>query len=72
MIGYILIPTTISLAFSFLVVERVAVYMQDPFDNLPSDTAMFALSRTIEINILQELGETQIPAAMTPNDGVLM
>lgn len=72
MIGYILIPTTISLAFSFLVVERVAVYMQDPFENLPTDTAMLTLSRTIEINIKEELGEKNIPRPLLPEDGVLM
>lgn len=72
MIGYILIPTTISLAFSFLVVERVAVYMQDPFENLPTDTAMLTLSRVIEINIKEELSQEDIPEPFTPVDGVLM
>ena len=72
MIGYILIPTTISLAVSFLVVERVAVYMQDPFENLPTDTAMLTLSRTIEINIKEELGEEDIPDPIEPKNGVLM
>jgi putative membrane protein len=54
-IGLFLIPTTVSLAFSFLAIDRIAYYMQDPFDNIPSDTPMMALSRTIEINILEEL-----------------
>lgn len=71
-IGLILIPTTVSLAFSFLAIERIGYYMQDPFDNLPSDTPMFALSRTIEINILQELAEKSIPEPIVPDDGVLM
>lgn len=72
MIGYILIPTTISLAFSFLVIDKIAVYMQDPFENLPSDTPMQALSRTIEINIKQELKLENIPEALQPENGVLM
>lgn len=71
-IGYVLIPTTISLAFSFLVIERIAVYMQDPFESLPSDTPMLSLSKTIEINIKQELGEEQIPKPMEPVQGILM
>ena len=72
MIGYILIPTTISLAFSFLVIDRIAVYMQDPFENRPSDTPMFSLSKTIEINIRQELNIENIPEPMQPENGVLM
>lgn len=71
-IGYVLIPTTISLAFSFLVIERIAVYMQDPFEDLPSDTPMLSLSRTIEINIKQELDEKQIPEPFLPMNGILM
>lgn len=70
--GYILIPTTVSLAFSFLIIDRIAVYMQDPFDNLPSDTPMTALSRTIEINIRQELKLQNVPSALNPVDGILM
>ncbi len=71
-IGYFLIPTTISLAFSFLVIDRIAVYMQDPFENLPSDTPMLSLSRTIEINIRQELNVENIPEPLKPENGVLM
>ncbi len=71
-IGPILIPTAVSLAFSFLAIDRIAYYMQDPFDNLPSDTPMLALSRTIEINILQELNEKNIPEPILPDKGVLM
>lgn len=71
-IGYILIPTTISLAFSFLIIDRVAIYMQDPFENQPTDTPMLALSRTIEINIKQELGEKLIPDPLLPKNGILM
>jgi len=71
-IGYVLIPTTISLAFSFLIIERIAIYMQDPFENRDSDTPMTALSRTIEINIREEIGDQQIPEPMRPVNGVLM
>jgi putative membrane protein len=71
-IGLILIPTTVSLAFSFLAIDRIAYYMQDPFDNLPSDTPMMALSRAIEINILEELGEENIPDPKVSENGVLM
>ena len=71
-IGYFLIPTTISLAFSFLVIDRVAIYMQDPFENQITDTPMTTLSRTIEINIKQELNEDDVPEPFQPKDGVLM
>ena len=66
-----LIVTSIILAFAFLLIERVSIYLQDPFNARSSDTPMLALSRTIEINIRQMLRETDLPEAKQPIDGVL-
>ncbi|MGI9519332.1 MAG: bestrophin family protein [Pirellulaceae bacterium] len=66
-----LIATSISLSFAFLLIDRVALFLQDPFDGHPSDTPMLTLSRTIEINIKQMLGETELPESLKPVDGVL-
>ena len=63
--------TALTLAFAFLVIDRAADYLQDPFENRPSDTPMLSLSRTIEINIKQMLGETELPEKLLPSDGVL-
>lgn len=71
-IGFVLIPATTSLAFAFLVVDRIAIYMQDPFENTATDTPMLALSRTIEINIKQELNQEDIPQPILAKNGVLM
>ena len=37
----------------FFLIERTAIFMQDPFENLPTDTPVTALANTIEINLLQ-------------------
>ena len=63
--------TAVTLALAFLVIDRVADFLQDPFENRPSDTPMQSLSRTIEINIKQMLGETELPEKLTPANGVL-
>ena len=67
-----LIGTSLALSVSFLLIERVAIYMEDPFHNYPTDTPMLALSRTIEINLREMLGEEEIPAKLAPVDGILM
>lgn len=59
--GYYEIPLLLILAIAFFVLEKSATHMQDPFDNKPTDTAMTAIARTIEINIRQLLNETDIP-----------
>ncbi|MGY8749917.1 MAG: bestrophin family protein [Pirellulales bacterium] len=66
-----LVVTSLFMAFAFLLIERVSVYLQDPFSNRSSDTPMLALSRTIEINIKQMLGDDEIPDPHKPVNGVL-
>ncbi|MGI9428367.1 MAG: bestrophin family protein, partial [Bythopirellula sp.] len=63
--------TAATLALAFLVIDRAADFLQDPFENLPTDTPMQSLSRIIEINIKQMLGETDLPEKFSPSDGVL-
>ena len=59
--------------FFFLMIETIAFYLQDPFQNRASDIPMSALSRTIEINLLELINEEHIPEGLEPNDsGVLM
>lgn len=72
-IGLIMLPAALSLAFSFLAIDRIAIYMQDPFENEPTDTPMSTISRNIEINIWQELNEFEsAPEPAKPVNGVLM
>lgn len=61
----IIILVSISMVFFFL--QKMAHQLQDPFNNYPTDTPMTALSRTIEINIRQLLGEKDIPKPIEPN-----
>ncbi|MGI9473910.1 MAG: bestrophin family protein [Rubripirellula sp.] len=66
-----LITTSVSFAMAFLMIDRVSIFLQDPFSSRPSDTPMLSLSRTIEINIREMLGETELPEKMKPINGVL-
>lgn len=59
--GFFEIPLLLLISTAFFLLEKSATHMQDPFENRPTDTAMTAISRTIEINIKQLLKETEIP-----------
>jgi ion channel-forming bestrophin family protein len=65
--GYFEIPLLIVLSMAFFLLERTANHMQNPFDNRPTDTAMTAIARTIEINIRQLLHETEVPQPHQPD-----
>jgi putative membrane protein len=54
-------PLLIAISSAFFLLEKSATHMQDPFENKPTDTAMTAIARTIEINIKQLLKEKEIP-----------
>jgi len=53
-------------------VEQLGSSLRNPFENLDNDTPMTALRRTIEIDLRQQLGETNLPPPIEPVDGVLM
>jgi len=55
------IPLLMLISVAFLLLEKSATHMQDPFENRPTDTAVTAIARTIEINIKQLLKEKAVP-----------
>jgi putative membrane protein len=57
---------------AFLLTERLGAELKKPFENLANDTPMTALCRSIEIELRETLGETEIPDPIEPVDGVLM
>ncbi|MCH2111068.1 MAG: hypothetical protein MK135_17250, partial [Polyangiaceae bacterium] len=64
--GYWEIGVTTVISMPFLLLERTSRHMQDPFTGQPTDTPVTAIARTIEINILQLLGEKEIPEPHPP------
>lgn len=66
--GYFEIPLLLIITSFFFLLERTATHLQDPFSNKPTDTAMTAIARTIEINIKQLLNEADVPEPHLPNE----
>ena len=60
------------LMLGFVLIERLGAELKNPFENAPNDTPMTALSRTIERDLRQTLGEEELPPPIEPVDGVLM
>lgn len=48
---------TTLIAIPFLLLEKTARHMQDPFANRPTDTSVTAIARTIDINLCDLIGE---------------
>lgn len=56
----------------FLALDQVGRNLEDPFEGRNHDVPMLAISRTVEIDLLQALGEMDVPAPVQARDGVLM
>lgn len=70
-LGFIAVPFSLVLGFIYVVLAYVGNHIENPFENTINDTPMSALARTIEINLRQNLGETELPAPAAPVDGYL-
>lgn len=70
--GILEIPILVMFAVTFFLVERTARYLQDPFNNSPTDTPVTAIARTIEINLRHLLEEEEVPAPLTADTFYLM
>lgn len=60
-------------AYAFLGLDAIGDSIENPFEFEPHDLPLSSLCRTIEINLRQQLGETDLPPALKPDaQGLLM
>ena len=55
--GYMSIPVVIAIAAVFFLIEKMAIHLQDPFENKPTDTPMTAICFTIERDLKQTMSD---------------
>lgn len=65
------VPFSVLVSWIFITIELVGHISENPFENRMNDVPMTALCRTIEIDLRQMLGETELPSPIQPIDGVL-
>ena len=59
------------IAYTFFGLDALSEELEEPFGLAPNQLALTALSRTIEINLLEALGETDLPQDIVPIKGYL-
>ena len=69
---WLTVPMSIVISWIFWTMEAVGDASEDPFENFINDVPMTALCRTIEIDLRQMLGETDVPSALEPENDTLM
>ena len=58
-------------AYAFFGLDAVGDEIEDPFGLEPNDLPLSALSRMIEVNLRQRLGERDLPPLLRPEKGLL-
>lgn len=56
----------------FIAIERTAIILQDPLENVTTDIPMTSLAITIEINIKELIGDTDLPIVEKPKSFYIM
>ncbi len=59
--GWLTMPMSIAISFVFSILEKSGNITEEPFENRAADTPMTTISRAIEIDLRQMLGETDLP-----------
>lgn len=57
LLGWFAIPLVTTIAAAFFLIEKMAIQLQDPFENRPTDTPVTAISNSIEKNLTQMINE---------------
>ncbi len=66
--GFIQVPLVITIASAFFLVEKMAIHLQDPFENKPTDTPVTTIARTIEINLRHMVKSNRDENNLSPID----
>jgi putative membrane protein len=65
-LGLATVAASLAVTFVFIVLDRIGAIVEDPFSNGINGLPLSAICRTIEIDLRSQLGETDLPAALTP------
>jgi len=69
---WLTVPISVVISWVFWTMEAVGDASEDPFDNFINDVPMTALCKTIEIDLRQMLGESDLPEPAKPVHDVMM
>lgn len=68
---YLMIPVSITISFVFAIIGKVGEVNEDPFENRITDVPLTAMCNTIERDLREMLGETDLPKKLEAENGFL-
>jgi putative membrane protein len=69
---WLAVPASAIIAWVFHTMDKIGDSSENPFEGSPNDVPITALSRTIETDVRDLLGEAPLPPALAPEHNILM
>ena len=70
-ISSLLIPISVTISFVFATMAKVGEVNEEPFENRITDVPLTAICNTIERDLLESIGKTDLPIKLEPENGFL-
>jgi putative membrane protein len=70
--GMLEVPLVVAISACFLLIEKMAIHLQDPFENKPTDTPMTAIAKNIEKNLQQLYSISKVQQRKQTKEQVLV
>jgi putative membrane protein len=69
---WLTIPFSCLISWVFFTMEQIGEFSENPFDNGINDIPIATICRNIEIDILEMMGEKDLPEKLVPHDNILL
>jgi ion channel-forming bestrophin family protein len=69
---WLVLPFSVLISWVFTSLEQVGESAENPFEGSANDVPISQISRTIEIDLREMLGETDLPEALTPMNNIVL
>ncbi len=69
---WLVLPFSVLISWVYTTLEQVGESTENPFEGSANDVPISQISRTIEIDLREMLGETDLPPAITPVNNIVL
>ena len=69
---WLVVPFSALISWVYTSVEQVGESTENPFEGGANDVPISQISRTIEIDMREMLGETDLPPALQPQNNIIL
>ena len=69
---WLVIPFSVIISWMYTSLEQVGESSENPFEGSANDVPISQMSRSIEIDLREMLGETDLPAFLQPKNNIIL